>query len=389
MKTIAHVWFVVGLFAGFALGLSGCSSGHDLGPYSGDLIFSSTDRQLTGVAVSKRGRVFTNYPRWNEPYTNAVEEISPDKSSLAFPDATWNSWKPGEAPSSAFVCVQSVYVDDLDRLWILDPGSPQIAGVVPGAAKLVCVDLATNRVQRVYRFDDAIAPKKSYLNDVRIDTASGFAYLTDSGIGGIVVLNLAIGSAKRVLSAHPLTMGEKGVVPVVQGVSLIPNGAEPLVVNSDGIALSPNGQYLYFQALTARTLYRVPTEYLRGSYSDAQVAERVENLGRTVVTDGIEVDTLGNVYFSALEHDAVIVRTPAGTMDTLVESEKLSWPDSFAWADFGGSLYVTTSRIHRSAWFDKVPRIDGMSKTETPAPKSRGPFEIYRIQTEGYCGGVR
>lgn len=33
----------------------------------------------------------------------------------------------------------------------------------------------------------------------------------------------------------------------------------------DGIALSPDGQYLYYQALTGRTLYRIATAALRDS----------------------------------------------------------------------------------------------------------------------------
>lgn len=368
-----------------AVMLGGCASGPKWNVGEGRLVYSSPDRQFTGVAVGERGRVFVNYPRWHEPYTNAVEEIK-DGKPRAYPDAAWNSWKPGEDPSSKFVCVQSVHVDDMDRLWILDPGSPQIAGVVPGAAKLVCVDLKTDRVERVYRFNDAIAPKSSYLNDVRVDTKRGYAYMTDSGVGGLVVLNLTSGEAKRVLSAHPVTLGEKGVVPVVQGVLTMINGTDPLVVHSDGLALSRDGDLLYFQALTARTLYRVQTEYLRGSFSDEQVAKRVENLGRSVVTDGMEIDFRGQVYFSALEQDAIVVRSLDRTMYTLAQSDALAWPDSFALAGDGEWLYVTTSRIHQSAWFDKAPRMNMPGEKQEPAPKRRGPFEIYAFFLEGYCG---
>lgn len=388
MRTLISGVFKLAAVVACAAALGGCSSGAKWTKGEGQLVFSSPDRQLTGVAVSQRDCVFVNYPRWHEPYTNAVEEVTRGKPR-AYPDAVWNSWKPGEDPSSKFVCVQSVHVDDLDRLWILDPGSPQIAGVVPGAAKLVCVDLKTDRVERVYRFNDAIAPKSSYLNDVRVDTRRGFAYMTDSGVGGLVVLNLSSGEAKRVLSAHPVTLGEEGVVPVVQGVQTMINGTDPLVVNSDGLALSNDGEELYFQALTARTLYRVRAEYLRGEFSDAQIAERVENLGRTVVTDGMEIDSKGSVYFSALEQDAIVVRSLDGTTDTLAQSDALAWPDSFAWSGSGEWLYVTTSRIHQSAWFDKVPRMNTPGGKQEPAPKQRGPFEVYVISPGIYCGTTR
>lgn len=33
-----------------------------------ETIFEDNTYQLTGVAVSKSGRIFTNYPHWHEPY---------------------------------------------------------------------------------------------------------------------------------------------------------------------------------------------------------------------------------------------------------------------------------------------------------------------------------
>jgi len=42
--------------------------------------------------------------------------------------------------------VQSVVADSKNRLWILDAGSVKFAPVVAGGAKLVAVDLATDKV---------------------------------------------------------------------------------------------------------------------------------------------------------------------------------------------------------------------------------------------------
>lgn len=42
------------------------------------------------------------------------------------------------------------------------------------------IDLATNKVERSYFFKSITDNKHSYLNDVRIDTARQFAYLTSS-----------------------------------------------------------------------------------------------------------------------------------------------------------------------------------------------------------------
>jgi hypothetical protein len=104
---------------------------------------------------------------------------------VAYPDEAINAWDktPGESARDHFVCVQSVVVDEDDALWILDPASPNFQAVVQGGPKLLKVDLAANKVERVYHFDDVTAPTKSYLNDVRF--TRGFAFISDSGLAEV------------------------------------------------------------------------------------------------------------------------------------------------------------------------------------------------------------
>ncbi|MDX2116428.1 MAG: L-dopachrome tautomerase-related protein [Planctomycetota bacterium] len=325
------------------------------------------DDQCTGVAVSRTGRLFVCFPTWHEGHRIHVAEVNTTTGDYwPYPSDDRNAWREGEPPAGPdgadrFICVQSVIVDDTDRLWVLDPASPRLAGTLPGARpKLQQFDLATNTLVRTYTFDPAVAPSNSYLNDVRVDTRTGHAFLTDSGLGGLVVLDLNTGAARRVLADHPSTMGEPDVVPQVGGRSLIfasgPLAGSPAVIHSDGIALDTRRGWLYWQALTARTLYRIPTESLvRTDLTEQQLAFSVENLGVTAVTDGMEIDERGNIYLSALEHDAVIVRTPKTDrknvrLVTLVRSPLIAWPDSFAFGP-DGSVYFTTSQIHRTSWF--------------------------------------
>src|SRR6185437_16898370 len=116
-------------------------------------VFSADTFQLTGVAISKFGRLFVNYPRWSDIYLNAVVEVLPDGSTRPFPDQRWNGWdrKPGTA-ADHFVCVQSVVVDESDALWVLDPAAPMLTSPVPNGAKLVKIDLRSNRVVQVIAF---------------------------------------------------------------------------------------------------------------------------------------------------------------------------------------------------------------------------------------------
>lgn len=155
---------------------------------------AESDKQWTGVAVSKENRVFVNYPTWNDyPEKYRVAELIEGKP-VAYPN---------EAVNQEFVCVQSVVVDDQNHLWILDSAKLKDHDVAPTGARLYEVDLSTNELRRVYVFPKNVALPQSYLNDVRIDTQRHIAYLTDSAIGGIVLMDLSTGEAWRALTGIP------------------------------------------------------------------------------------------------------------------------------------------------------------------------------------------
>lgn len=369
--------------------LTGCASTTPV--ESGDsasgpaLVAESPDRQWTGVAwIGSSGDVIVNYPRWTDEYTNAVERVRiaddgsvtrvpwPNKAMNTVPDP--ESLSPSER-RDVLVAVQAVHTDRKGRIWILDTGNPGFAGVLEDGAKLIMVNPSTGRVERTYAFDSAIAKENSYLNDVRIDIRYERAYITDSGIGGLVVVDLDTAEARRVLDGHPSTLAEPDFTPVIGGRAFVdPQTGQPPQIHADGIALSPDGRHLYWQALTAKTLYRVPTRALADFTveNDALIAE-IENMGRTVVTDGMAFDGRGNLYFSALENDAVMYRTPTGAIRTLWSSPKVAWPDTFSYDAVRDVLYVTTAQIHR---------MPGRAGPGMPWPPAE-PFRIFRFDLSG------
>jgi hypothetical protein len=154
-------------------------------------------QQVTGVTVAAKGRVFVNFPFWSDDHTVSVAEVVEGKLK-PFPDDAWNA-KDGP-PAQRWICVQSVVVDDQDALWVLDPASPKTEAVVKGGPKLVKIDLATNKVTQTITLGEDVAPERSYLNDVRLDTKTGNAFITESGTGAILVVDLKSGKARRLLA---------------------------------------------------------------------------------------------------------------------------------------------------------------------------------------------
>ncbi|MEM7682149.1 MAG: L-dopachrome tautomerase-related protein [Planctomycetota bacterium] len=348
---------------GAGAGLTGCNNpGHvtspDFEPQWDKLVVSVhefEESQPTGVAVSDSGRVFVTFPYWDRQPNPALAEVLEDGTLKPYPSPSWNDWDGKAGPSAlrSFVCAQAAWVDENNDLWVLDAGNPRGRdGVVIAGPKLFRFNLADNSIEQVFYFDhkrDFI--NASYLSDFRVDLQTETAYITDSGRGGIYVVDLKSRRTHNVLLSHRSTKAEPGVTPVVGSTRWLDFLGRVPQVNVAGIELSPDGQWLYYHALTGRTLYRIPTEQVRNAQlNDVDRAATVENLGSTgSAIDGMFMDPSGDLYMTAIERDAILVRrADSGRIETFVADERLRWPDSLALAP-DGYLYFTTSMRHLSA----------------------------------------
>jgi sugar lactone lactonase YvrE len=173
-----------------------------------------------------------------------------------------------------------------------------------------------------------------------------------------------------VLEEHPATQPEKDVVVKTDGKPLRRPDGRGAEFAADGIALSRDGKWLYWQALTGRTLYRVPTSALHDSTSSDEVlARKLERVGENGVSDGLWIDDRGQMWISALEENAVKVRDlSSGKVATAVKDDRLRWPDTFSQGP-DGAIYVTASHIQDMSWY-------------VPGNPDQLPTELFRITME-------
>ncbi len=311
---------------------------------------------VTGITVSKTGRLFVNFPRWGDRVTAAVAEIKNGKE-VPYPNAAWNRLPAKGLGIDRFMCVQSVVVDPKDRLWVVDAAAVNLQDTLPGAPKLVCIDLKTNRVSRVIRFPESVVHATSYLNDVRFDYtrgAKGYAFMTDSsskGPNGIVVVDLATGDSWRRLNDHPSTKAEPGYVPVVEGQKLMMRKRfglpEPAKLGSDGIAIAPRKDRLYYCPLTSPKLYSVPISILIDrTKKEEDVASAVVDEGLKGPSDGLIASADGTLFVTDYVKNQVKRRNADGTYTPVIQLKPYEWPDTMSIGP-GGWLYVTANQLQR------------------------------------------
>jgi sugar lactone lactonase YvrE len=328
------------------------------------------DFRLVGIGVSAKGRVFATAPSSQARSRFSMVEVDPKTGAVTpYPDAAWNNFSEQGDGKSQWISVQALWVDKADHLWALDSSLSNVnqERLPP---KLVEFDLSTNRVIRQYDFNGVVSAKDS-LNDVRIDTVNDFAYLTNAGNkGSLVVLDLKTGKARQVLVGERSTFADPSQhLMIGSEVALRPNGSI-VATQADGIALSPDAHWLYYRPLTDHNYWRVPTAALRdATLNDAELSGKVEYLGSSVLSGGLIMDANGTLYGGDLEHHSVVALTlsPDKKLRSKIfisAPSKLSWADGFAIS--GGYLYIADSHLWEVAFKNNLPR--------------SGPFTIFKAK---------
>src|SRR3954468_21841329 len=97
-------------------------------------------------------------------------------------------------------------------------------------------------------------------------------------------------------------MADKSLTLMVEGQPLKrrpPTGEEkPVLINSDGIALSPDGKTLYYTPLTGHSIYAVSTDFLADRNASSDKADVRKIAEKPSGNDGLICDAQGRIYTS-------------------------------------------------------------------------------------------
>jgi sugar lactone lactonase YvrE len=257
----------------------------------------SDDFRLVGLGVTREGALFATAPATlKRSHYSVVQVDSQSGAAVPFPDVDWNTYKPNKPGERQWVCAQALWVDERNRLWVLDSSLPH-ADPRLQPPKLVQFDLEKRQLLRSYTFETAVTPADS-LNDVRIDLTHGYAFISNAGNrGGILVVRLSDGQARLVLAGDRSCVADPRQHLMFDGRIARAADGEVFVRQTDGIALSPQRDWLYYRPLTDHHYWRIDTASLIDDTMPRDaLARRVQYLGDYALTGGLLMGTDGTLY---------------------------------------------------------------------------------------------
>jgi len=240
-----------------------------------------------------------------------------------------------------------------------------------GAQKLVQLDAHTGKTLQIIRFGEDILSPGAQLNDLRI--FGSHIYLTDSGLGSLIVHNQSTGHTLRRLSGSPVTQEIPITVAPPQPGQF---SAKHRIPKSDMIELSPDGEWLYWESLTG-PFRRIWTAVLRDvTLGDDDLTKQVERVADIELTGGSAMDSLGNLYLSEIRTKAVTILSPDGRKALFAANAEFEGPDG-PFIDKHRKLYIPVSQAGRT-------RLFGNATDMTVKP-----FKVFCVELPIEVAGIR
>ena len=341
---VDYDWHAIGISKGEAL-----RRGQDAATAANQFrgAFIPKNNAITGLKWYG-GDVFVTVPRWLPGVPSTLNKVIVNETcdggtctnvSLLqpYPMPIYNSTEP-----SKIKYVQSMEIDYENVMWILDVGRLNIADPATsteGAAKLVLWDMEKNKQKgEEYEFPASVAPHNStFLNDLMVDVPNQIAYISDAGNGAIVVVDMRRRVSVRFHGAS--TKRDPAYKYVVEGWDY---GNGTATTPADGIALTPDRQWLYWCPCQGQQLYKVQTIYLQrllyGAATVEDVRQQVVYVGlKRSNADGMAFAANGILYSggNADPENAVWAWDP-GNSTSILDKDNIApvlWADTFAFDD--------------------------------------------------------
>ena len=317
-----------------------------------------------GIKLSKNGTIFCSFPRWFDNVTATFAKFNKEEKVFEpWPSLEINQ-KYLKNDSSGLNSILGFEIDNDDNLYILDQGRIKKNPALENSTKLIIYSLNDGQPKKSYIFKSDIAdPSNSFLNDIVIDKENKIAYITDSGNSisgkisdyksGIIVVKLEDDKQYKILTNHHSVFPDQSFFLHIEKEP-VKNSTSPMMTGADGIALSCDGEALYYCPLSGRMLYSVLTKDIRKAIEENQLNNITVYEGfKKEASDGLLASSKGYLYMTGIETGSIyvsnsieqdLIRFNYKDFESFQGNTTTMWPDTLAIHD--GYLYFVSNQLN-------------------------------------------
>lgn len=330
----------------------------------------------SGIVALPDGRTFVGFPRHAVNHKGATLGELVKGKVVPYPSKE-ESLPSNRSDADCLVSIHGMTLDRNGRIWAIDDGKRAGHPIASGAAKIVCIDPKSNNIVHRILLKAPVLLPNSHMNDLRVSLshgAAGTVFVTDSSFGtepALVVVDVATGQGRRVLSQSRAILPETGFLAIIEGEprQYLPRKPQLVSGGVDGVALTKDEKRLYFAPLTSRRLYSLPVDLLADPTSDDKKLEAaIRDEGEKGVADGLDFDSHDRLYTTNYEHDCILRRDPDGSFKLMLRDPRVLSPDGIFASET--HVYCTFGQWNRLASFN-----DGKDRREPPYLLARFPIE--------------
>lgn len=302
-------------------------------------IAMSTTTKITGdISYTSDGRLFVQWNNYLNGTTGPPIAEVVNGTSIAYPNEEWNSWNssdPSMDPATHYINAAANRIGPDGNFYVLDNGYTDTYG-----PKIVSFNITTNELVNTWPLENMTASDSQW-DDFRFN--GNMIYLTDLS-AAIGLLDMTTGSTRRVLVGAESTTA---YFPMSAAGKLMSLGTSYAFTGADQLEVAADGTYLYYQPCNGG-MWRIETALLDTALYNATAADALSDLAEpyapTPSTGGTAIDADGTVYSSDANRNAILRTFSNGTMDTLVQDDRLLWVDCM-WVDSQNRLWMPATQL--------------------------------------------
>ncbi|MFT9014920.1 MAG: L-dopachrome tautomerase-related protein [Acetobacter sp.] len=307
--------------------------------------FMQSNKQIwTTVLPLPDGRMLLEAPAWVGNTGPQLYARAPDGTLAPWPDTAWNATD-GD-PATRIVSASGLIRAASGSVWVLDSGVPDHTKPPVAAPKLLEIDPARNTVLRSIPIEAAALRPGSILSGVAVHDTT--AYVADSGVGAVLVVDLTARMSRRFLDHHPALVATR---PIVTPSGELHDATGRLAaLDASMIAVSPDGSWIVVQPPSGY-LSRIATSlFFDPDVTPAAFEEGVTQWFKTPTLGGMTIDSNGTLYWSDVTTGSILSYTTGRIPRRLITDPRLTWPTTPG-LDGHGHLFVSASQIDHTTAF--------------------------------------